>query len=178
MNIFASNYDIVFFGIIAFSAILAFIRGGVAEILSLSSWFIALWFMHKFGTTMDKYIPLSITNNLARSAIIFILSFIFIAIIIAILKKILANLIDSIGLGGLNYLIGILFGVIRGLLICALLIIVVEMLNLDSSHSWQNSKLYPVLLPIVTWIADSVPEKIRHLPSETVTQQLKQTTLF
>ena len=161
---FASYYDIIFFGIISFSAILAFIRGGVAEILSLSVWFIAFWVMYRFGGAMDKFIPASITNHLIRSVIVFIVSFIIIAIIITIIKKLLANVISAIGLGGLNYLIGILFGIVRGILICALLVIVIKVLNFDNSNSFQKSKLYPVLEPVVSFIVNAIPKRFGELP--------------
>ena len=161
---FASNYDILFFGIISFSAILAFVRGGIVEILSLSVWFIAFWVMHKFGYALDGFIPASINNHLVRSAIIFIVSFIIIAIIIAIIKKLLANVINAIGLGGLNYLIGVLFGIVRGILICSLLVIGIKMLNLDNSNGWQKSRLYPVLEPVVSLIVNAIPKKFGELP--------------
>ena len=154
----ASNYDIIFFGIISFSAIIAFIRGGMVEILSLSVWFISIWFMHQFGGFIDKYIPNTITNQFARSVIVFIISFIIVAIFMAITKKLLANVISAIGLGGLNYLIGILFGIVRGLLICALLVIATKVLNFDNSNSFQKSRLYPVLEPMVNLIINAIPQ--------------------
>lgn len=164
MNPFASNYDIVFFGIIAFSAILAFIRGGIVEILSLSTWFIAFWALHKFGMFLERFIPDSISHELLRNVIIFIIIFLGVAIAMALLKKILANFITTIGLGGLNYLIGIGFGVIRGIFACAILIIIIQVLNLDSSKSYTQSKLYPVLSPVINWITDAIPHSVKSIP--------------
>src|SRR5579863_1651790 len=164
MSLFTSTYDIIFFGIIAFSAVLAFIRGGIVEILSLSTWFIAFWALHKFGTSLEPFIPNSISKDLLRSIIIFIVIFLIIAIAMAILKKLLANFINTIGLGGLNYIIGIGFGIIRGIFACALLIIVIQMLDLDSSKSYAKSKLYPVLSPVVNWIIDAIPHSVKNIP--------------
>lgn len=164
MNLFASNYDIVFFGIIAFSAILAFIRGGIVEILSLSTWFITFWALNKFGKFIEYFIPGNITNELFRSIIIFIVIFLAVAIIMALFKKLIANFITTIGLGGLNYIIGIGFGIIRGIFVCALLIIVIQMLNLDSSKLYTQSKLYPVLSPVVNWITNAVGHSVKDIP--------------
>jgi membrane protein required for colicin V production len=169
MNILTSSYDIIFLGIIAFSAILALIRGGITELLSLSVWFIAFWVMHRYGTWLDNYLPNSVTNQLARSCIIFMCAFIAVAIGMAIIKRLCASIISSIGLGGLNYLLGFAFGIIRGILFCAVLIIVIEMLNLDPANSWQNSRLYPVLAPAVEWIANTIPSRIKELPPPTGT---------
>ncbi len=164
MTQLSSNYDVVFIGIILFSAVMALIRGGVSEILSLSVWFLAFAFMRNFSSLIDGHIPPSVTNPLFRSVIVFIIAFIVIAIFVAILKKLCASIISSIGLGGLNYLIGAAIGIVRGILICAILVIVVEMLKFDPSHAWQKSRLYPVINPVVEWIAKSVPNQINELP--------------
>lgn len=145
-------YDIVFLLIILVSTLFGLFRGGVAELLSLSTWFIALWAMHKFGAYLNNYIPNNISNPLLRSIIIYFIVFIVVAIIIAILKKLIHPIINSIGLNGLNYLIGFIFGIMRGVMICAIIIVVIEMLNLDTGHTWQNARLYPVIKPVATWI--------------------------
>lgn len=163
MSLISSNYDIIFFGVIAFSATLAFIRGGIVEILSLSTWFIAFWVLRKFGPYIEKYLT-SIADELLKSIATFIIIFLLTAIVMALVKKISANFIRTIGLGGLNYIIGIGFGVIRGVLICSLLIIVIQMLSLDNSKSYTQAKLYPVLLPVITWIIDAVPHDKKDIP--------------
>lgn len=163
MNLSISNYDIVFFGIILSSSLLAFIRGGVTEILSLSTWFIAFWAMSKFGYLIDRFIPLNINNNLIRNIIIFVIAFILVAIFIAILKKLLINFFQAIGLGGVNRLIGIAFGILRGIILCAIMVLVIEILRLDTTHTWQNSRLYPILKPTVTWIGNHIPKNFDRL---------------
>jgi membrane protein required for colicin V production len=153
-------YDIVFLGIILVSAIFATIRGGIAELLSLSVWFIALWAMHQFGAYLNHYIPNNISNQLIRSAIVYLTLFIIVAIIVSLIKKLIAPIINNIGLNGLNYLLGFIFGIVRGVIICAIIIVVIEMLSLDGGHTWQNSKLYPIIQPIIIWIVDIIKNTI------------------
>lgn len=160
MTLFNSYYDIIFFGIITFSAILAFIRGGVAEILSLSSWFIAFWLMHKIGDRIDHLLPNNITDQTLRHIIAFIVIFVVVAILITIIKKLLSSVILAIGLSGINYLIGIIFGIIRGILICAVLIVIVQLLHLDTKHTYQRSHLYPILEPVSHWISSILPNQV------------------
>ncbi len=172
MNIASSTYDIAFIGIIASSAILALIRGGLSEILSLSSWFITIWLMRKFGNYIDHLLPHSVTNQLIRNALIFIIIFIIVAIIIALIKKLCNKFISTIGLNSVNYLLGIVFGVVRGILISALLIIVIEMLNFDPIHNWQKAKISIVIEPVVLWIVDLIPERMHDLPKHTFSTTL------
>ena len=161
INTVPSNYDIIFIGIIALSTIISLFRGAVAELLSLTVWASAFWLMRTYGVLISSRLPNSIPQNmLLRNTIVFILVFILAAIIAKILKAIISNLIKSIGLGGLNYTFGLLFGACRGVLICAILIIVISMFRLDPNHSYKGSRLYPFLQPCISWIASSIPQKI------------------
>lgn len=164
MQLISSNYDLIFFGIIIVSAIFALLRGGISEVLSLSTWFIALWLMHKFGNYINHLIPNAVTSSFLRSIIVYIIIFIIVAIFIAILRKIFASVINALNLGGLNRLLGFVFGIIRGVFICAIIVIVIEMLNLDPSHSWRTSKAYPVIYPTVKLILNAIPDSIKNLP--------------
>ena len=164
MNILSSNYDVIFLGITLISAVLAMFRGAISEILSLSTWFLAFTLMTHYSQLMERFIPQSISNPLFKSIIIFIIAFIIVAICITIIKKIFSSIIKSIGLGGLNIALGFIFGVIRGILICSILVIVIGVLKLDSSHSWQKSIMYPIIAPVVKVIINSIPQQINELP--------------
>ena len=166
MNILTSNYDVIFLGIIIFSSVMALVRGAVAELLSLSVWFIAFSLMRHFGGEFDVLIPPSVSNQILRSVIIFIIIFIIIAVLVAIIKKISASIISSIGLGGLNYLLGAVFGAIRGILICAAVVIVIETLQLDPSYSWRKSRLFVILSPVVELITKSIASQARKFPDD------------
>ena len=160
----SANYDTIFLGIIAVSTVIALFRGAINELLSLSVWFITFALMQHFGNFIEAKILSSITNNLLSGFIVFVGAFILVAIVIAIIKKLCSSLIKSIGLGGLNYLLGSLFGAIRGILICAIIVFIVEILKIDTDHSWQKSHLNFILTPTVTWITKSISNHMNELP--------------
>jgi membrane protein required for colicin V production len=89
-----------------------------------------------------------------------------VALVMTVLKIILHKFVKSIGLSGLNYAIGGLFGIVRGIIVCALVIILIEMFNTDEQHSWQKSWLSPILTPCVGFIVDAVPERIKNINHE------------
>lgn len=158
-----SNYDFVFAAIILISALLALIRGGVAELLSLSTWFIALFVMRNYAIFIEAYLPAIVSNELLRSLLTYIIAFLIVAIIITIIKAIFHKAIRNLGLNGLNGLIGLLFGVGRGIILCALIILLVEIFNLDPKHDWQASWLSPILTPTVAFIVKAIPDKVKNL---------------
>lgn len=165
LQLSSSTYDIIFLVIISASAILALVRGGVNEILSLSVWILAFLSMKHGGKYIDHYLPASITNNIVRDCLIFIILFVGIAIIITLIKKICASIINAIGLGGLNRLLGIIFGIMRGILFAALLIVIIEMFNIDHGYAWKKAKLYPVIKPVIIWVNNGLPNQMKDLPS-------------
>jgi membrane protein required for colicin V production len=169
-----SNYDFVFGTIIIVSTIFAIIRGGVAELLSLSTWFLALFAMRRYASTLEQLIPNLITNSFLRSILSYIIAFAAVAILISLIKMMFHKFIHSFGLGGLNYAIGAVFGIARGLIISALVILLLETFNIDPSHTWQRSWLSPVLIPTVSTIVNAIPQRMRHLNEELgkQTQQL------
>lgn len=153
-----SNYDFIFGVIILVSAIFGIIRGGVAELLATSSWFIALFIMHEYSDHIKELIPSVIENNILRSLLSYVIAFVGVKIIITLIKIIFHKVIKDLGLGGLNYLIGALFGTARGLIICALLIIVIEFFHFDMQQKWRTSLISPALLPTIAIIVDHMNE--------------------
>ena len=168
----ATNYDVIFICIIGASTVFALFRGAVNELLSLSVWFISFIIMQRFGDLIEAKIPQNITNEIIRKLIVFIIAFILVAIIIAIIKKLCTSIIKNIGLGGLNYLLGALFGLIRGILICSILILVVESFRIDKNHDWQKSHLNFILAPSVKAITQSISEHINELPKPPLNVQM------
>ena len=146
MPILISNhYDIIFIIIISLSAIIAAFYGLINEILSLSKWFITLYLMHKFGYLLQNTLNHIVTNQTLQTIIIYFIIFIFVAIIIFFIKRLCNNLINSIDLFGANHLLGFIFGAIKGIFICALIIIIIQSFNLDKQFLIKKSALYPVI---------------------------------
>lgn len=161
INTVASNYDIIFFGIIALSTFAALFRGAVTEILSLVVWISSFWFMRNYGVIISAHLPASIPDNmLLRNVIVFIIVFIVTAIASKIVKAIMSSMVKGLGLSGLNYTLGILFGALRGVFICSALIIVIAMFRLDPNNAYQDSKAYPFLKPCIGWMTSSIPQTV------------------
>lgn len=156
-----SNYDIIFGAIIVISTALALFRGAIAEVLSLATWIGSFWLMHKFGETIARHLPSVMTNNpLLRNVAVFIIIFIAIAIAAKLIKMLLEACVKGLGLGGLDYLLGIIFGFCRGVIICAVMIILVAMLHLDREQTYKKSLGYPYLQPYINLIAQAIPRSL------------------
>ncbi|MDD3266272.1 MAG: CvpA family protein [Burkholderiales bacterium] len=151
-----TNYDVFFLIIIGGSTILAAIKGGVAQLLSTSIWFIALFVTKNYNSKIEEYIPSVINNEMLRTLVTYIIAFLLVAVFITIIKVIFHSVIKSFGLSGLNIAIGGLFGFIRGAIICSIIIIIIEMFGMDKEHSWNNALISPIIRPIVSTLISNV----------------------
>jgi membrane protein required for colicin V production len=65
----------------------------------------------------------------------------------------------SIGLGPLDRVIGVLFGIVRGMVLVGLMIIGGELLHMNQEEWWNRSKLVPYGETVGDWLRAMVGEK-------------------
>jgi membrane protein required for colicin V production len=65
----------------------------------------------------------------------------------------------SLGLGPMDRVIGLLFGIVRGIVLVGLLVIGGELLQLNSQEFWSRSKLIPFGETVGDWLRAMVGEK-------------------
>ena len=160
MNLIINNYDIIFLIIILISTALALFHGAVSETLSLSVWVFSIIATKDYSSYFNKYLSNSITNTTIRTIVIFVIFFILFSIIVTIFKKVLKKIIKFIGLGSLDFILGIIFGFIRGILICSVLVLFIEGMHLDPNSKWKQSKINYFLLPSINWINKTIADNL------------------
>ena len=83
----------------------------------------------------------------------FIVTFIVVAVVVNLLGRLLAKIVKTINLGFVDKIGGFLVGVAKGLLICSLLVMMLNVLNLKGvvkDDTKKESILYP-------WVEQAVP---------------------
>jgi membrane protein required for colicin V production len=167
-NLDIITYNYIFFAIIIISLIISLFRGGIKEISSIITWISAFILTKHYANLITPYITKFISNEILKIIVIFAIIFIIVAILMIIANKILKSLLSSVGLGGIDYLIAVIFGTIRGVIICAILVFIIESLHLDDEHNWQKTKISPLIKPILNLILSSVPkvQDIEKLPNK------------
>jgi membrane protein required for colicin V production len=65
----------------------------------------------------------------------------------------------SLGLGPMDRIMGLLFGIVRGLVLVGLLIIGGELLHMNNEEWWHQSKLVPYGEHVGDWLRAMVGEK-------------------
>ena len=157
-----TGFDIVVCAIVLISALLAYARGFVHEVLSLLGWvgaaFLTLYgfpFIKPYARDLLPNMPM--LADLAGGAVLFIISL----MALSILSKAIAGRIRESALNALDRALGFLFGLARGALIVCLAYIGVESLIARAEQpDWMRSaRTMPAVEAGAAWLRALVPSE-------------------
>ncbi|MFT3741617.1 MAG: CvpA family protein [Gammaproteobacteria bacterium] len=168
MNWHSLNWiDFAILGIILLSALVSLIRGFVREALSLLVWIFALWMAFRYYNWAAARFLSGVESAHIRGPLAFLLIFLVIVILGAIFNFILSGMLYKTGLSGTDRLLGLMFGVARGILLVAVLILAAEMTAASDNALWNESQLIPQFQGLVEWIRSLVPSEIQKFQNQT-----------
>lgn len=150
--------DYVIIGIIALSAIISIVRGFVKEVLSLVAWILAFWvaltFSPQFSVLLSDYISTpSISLFTAFSGL-----FIVTLILSALVNNLIAAVVEKTGLSGTDRMLGVLFGLLRGVAIVTLLVLLAAATPMPNDAWWQNAVLIEHFEKLAIWVRQFLPD--------------------
>ena len=152
--------DIVILVVIALSALISLFRGFVKEAVSLATWIIAFVVAFRYGELVSTYIPWDVGNPQIGLGIAY--SVVFVGVLIAgmIVNIVLGILIKRTGISGTDRSIGVVFGLVRGYVLVALLVLLAGVTVLPQQSAWQESRLLPHFVVAALWIKEFLPEEL------------------
>ncbi len=152
--------------IIAISAGISLLRGFVREALSLAGWilafFVAKSFYLEFSSLLNSYID---TPSL-RYAVSWALLFVITLTISGLINYILSQLIERAGLSGMDRIMGMAFGALRGVLIISVVVLLLrQFTHVEQDKWWSTSQLIPHVEILGNWFYDQVDEVLPNVTS-------------
>jgi membrane protein required for colicin V production len=149
--------DIAIVALIVLSAVLSLFRGFVKEALALASWLVALWvamvFHEDFAVVLGQWIAEPSLQRIAA----FTLLFISVLLIGAAINFLAGKLVSKTGLGGTDRMLGVVFGVARGAVIVAILVLLAGLTPVPQDSWWQESQLLAYFQDFALWMRDFLP---------------------
>lgn len=162
--------DFAFIVLILISGLISLYRGFVREVFSVLTWVVAIWVGIRFAGTTAAYLPAALSDETLRLGIAFAVLFILVLIVGGITGIIATRLVRGTGLTGTDRSLGIVFGLLRGVLIVVLLVFLASLTLVPEESWWQESRLAPEFERIVAWVLDVLPEtiqeRLRGLPED------------
>lgn len=161
--------DWIILAVVVVSGGVSLFRGFIREVVSLTAWISAFFVCSKF------YEPLAgkltyFTDDVVRKTLACIILFVVTLFVVGLCGKLISSLVSSVGLSGTDRLIGMVFGVGRGILIvcvCLALLQIGFKLHILSfvadAPVFRDSMLIPELQRVVNWFFTYTPD-LKNLP--------------
>ena len=137
-----SYFDYLVIGVIILSGFIAFFRGFIQESLSLLLWVIAFASSMFLDVYLDPYFLDYIQSPEIRRILIIILVFVGIIFLGGFLIRVIRSLVHWSGMGGLDRLLGVLFGLLRGMLLIVVIYLVIPNQFKQSSFILESNSYH------------------------------------
>jgi len=152
--------DVVILALIALSAILSLFRGFVAEALALASWLVAFWVAMMFYEELGQWLSQWIAVPSAQKVTGFALLFVCVLLLGAVVNYLAGKLVAKTGLTGTDRMLGVIFGVARGAVIVAILVLLAGLTPVPQDPWWQESQFLGYFEQLAIWMRDFLPPEI------------------
>ncbi len=158
--VFLNVADYLIIGVVAISVVISILRGFIKELLSLIIWFLGFWialkFYHLFAAVLAPYIQHVAVRQITSFAVIFLL----VVILGAFFNSFLGFLVVKTGLSGTDRMLGVLFGLARGGLLVAVVLLFISSTSFVQDSWWQKSVLIPYFNPVLDWLKHFIPDSM------------------
>lgn len=155
-----ATIDIAILVIIGVSAIISFFRGFLREALSVLGWMAAFGVAFYFSGDVAGWLAPHIEGKSLRLVLTFLLLFIATLIVSMLVGFLAGKLVKSTGQTGSDRMIGVLFGVIRGLLVVLALVLLAGFTNLPQEVWWMESMFVDYFEQAASWLRTFLPADI------------------
>lgn len=152
--------DFILLAIILVSALLSLWRGFVREALSLVSWVAALWVALLFFHDLADWLARWIDTPSVRDAVGFASLFVVTVLVGGLVSYLAGQLVAKTGLTSTDRALGVVFGIARGIVIVAVLVLLAGLTTLPEDPWWKQSLLLAHFQDMALWLRSFLPEDI------------------
>lgn len=152
--------DYLIIGIILVSSGISIVRGFIKEVLSLVSWALSFWVALTFHPQLAGLLVNYIDAPSIRLFTAFFALFVVTLILSALVNHMISTLVEKTGLTGTDRMLGILFGLARGVAIVTLLVLLAGATPMPNDSWWQASVLIEHFEKMAVWLQSLLPADI------------------
>jgi membrane protein required for colicin V production len=158
-------FDYVVIAIVAASVLLGIWRGVVGEIIALVAWVLAFVAARWWGAEVAQFVFSGIADPALRIVAAWVAVFVVVLLLMALLRLAVRGLLKALGLSPTDRLLGVIFGLARGLLIVLVLVAVGGMTTVTKEKWWSDAyfsaPLETAVLASKPWLPPEVAKRIR-----------------
>jgi len=165
-----TGFDLAIIGVVALSALIAFLRGIVRSLIGLAAWIAGFVAGIVFAPSVATLMPAFPEYPLLPYVLAFVIIFLLAIVAGALIAWPLHAVIHKAGLGFVDRGLGFMFGIVRGALVVLAFVLVGGLSPLAARDWWQNSLLAPpfeeAALSLKPWLPPAWAERL-HYPDRT-----------
>ena len=126
------------------SMLLGMLRGLVRELFNLVGWVVAFFVARAFGPALAHWLPADLPGGeMTQGALGFLLVLVAVVFGAGIVSALVGRMTDLIGLRPADRGLGMMFGIVRGMLLLMLLMVAAKLTSLPQQPVWQQSLVRP-----------------------------------
>jgi membrane protein required for colicin V production len=131
-------------------------KGLIIEVVTLLAFGVGIYgAMHFSDFTADHMQDFLEINPNYLNTVAFVLTFIILVVLVNLIGRLISKAIKSLNLGFFDKLGGFLFGIIKGVLLCSVMLMVLnnfQLLGVVKPEAKEKSKLYPYIEQTVPYV--------------------------
>jgi membrane protein required for colicin V production len=155
-----TSFDFVLLAVVGISVAFALWRGFVREMLSLLSWVGAFFVARYFGASVALMLPKIITQADLRLGLGYGVVFLSSLLLFTLASILIAKLVRIAGLTLTDRVLGVVFGLARGVMIAVLLVLVGGLTVLPHQREWREALFSPPLEKIALSMRPLLPDEL------------------
>lgn len=152
--------DYTILATLGLSVLMGLWRGFVVEVLALAVWACAFWAAWMLGPVLAESFSASISTPSARILLGYALCFVAVLIAGAIVTFLMRKLVQGSGLSGSDRLLGMVFGLARGLALVVLVVLLLGFTPFAQDPWWSQSRLLPGFERSAHWVRERLPAEV------------------
>lgn len=158
-------FDYVVIGIVSLSLLFGLWRGVVGEVVALVAWVVGILAAVEFGARVGQSLFSGLTDPAIRTLAGCAVIFLGVLVAMSLVRMAVRSMVKALGLSVSDRLLGMVFGLARGVLVIMVLVGLGGMTSLPKQPWWKEAMLSQPLETAVLvakqWLPDDLAKRIR-----------------
>ena len=145
--------DFIIVAVIGLSVAVGLMRGFIREGVALATWLVAIWVAWRFSGFLHPYLGGVLESPEQKAWVARGIVLLIVLLIGALLGTILSWITNTAsGLSLMDRILGVLFGLVRGVLLVGFGALLGQTLKLQDEGWWRHAKLMPYAETVGGWL--------------------------
>ena len=152
--------DLLIVAILVISTVVSSIRGFAKDAISLAAWILAFIVAMSLADKFALILPQSMEDPRLRIGLAFVVLFLATLVMGMVANFMFAGFINLTKTHSLNRGLGVIFGLVRGVVIVCLMVVLGSFIGLNEVTWWQGSALLPIAETIIGYLVPILPDNL------------------